>query len=80
MTTAYLTESQMTALIDQCRAIRKGYILNPARKPYTVIVDGKHYGFATTTALRKFLESCTVPENYRVFRNADKGATINLDA
>lgn len=79
MTTTFLTEAQMDELMTKCRELRKGHKLNPARKPYTVIADGNHYEFSTTTTLRKFLTSCTFPENFRTFRNFDKGVTINLD-
>jgi hypothetical protein len=79
MTTTYLTESQMENLITECRNLRKGHKLQDGRRPYTVIVDGEHHYFSTTTTLRKFLSCCVLPENFRIFRNADKGVTINLD-
>jgi len=79
MTTNYLTENQMETLMTECRSLRKGHKLQVNRKPYTVIVDGEHHYFSTTTSLRNFLTSCTFPENFRTFRNFDKGVTINLD-
>jgi hypothetical protein len=79
MTTTYLTESQMENLMTECRNLRKGHKLSLGRRPYTVIVDGEHYHFSTTASLRKFLSCCVFPEDFRTFRNADKGVTINLD-
>ena len=79
MKTTYLTESQMENLMTQVRELRKGHKLQGSRKPYTVIVDGGHHYFSTTTSLSKFLSCCVVPENFRTFRNFDKGVTINLD-
>jgi hypothetical protein len=79
MTTTYLTESQMENLMTECRNLRKGHKLQGNRKPYTVIVDGEHHYFSTTTSLSKFLSCCIFPENFRTFRNFDKGVTINLD-
>ena len=79
MTTTYLTESQMENLMTECRNLRKDHKLQGNRKPYTVIVDGEHHYFSATTSLRKFLVDCVFPENFRTFRNSDKGVTINLD-
>lgn len=79
MITNYITESQMRDLITECKNLRKGHKLLGNRKPYTVIVDGHHHYFLTATSLRRFLSDCTFPENFRTFRNFDKGVTINLD-
>lgn len=75
----YLTEIQMSALINEAKSIRKGHKLHPSRKPYTVIVDGQHYPFASTVSLHRFLNDCSMPEKINMFRNSDKGVTINLD-
>jgi hypothetical protein len=79
MIATYLTESQMDELMIQVRELRKGHKIVGNRKPYTVIVDDEHHHFSTTTTLRKFISCCTFPENFRTFRNFDKGVTINLD-
>jgi hypothetical protein len=79
MPTNYLTETQMDSLIQQCRDLRKGHKLHPLRKAFTVIVDDQHVEIATTTRLRKFLSCVMFPQKYRVFRNMDKGVTINLE-
>jgi|LakMenEpi03Aug12_release.lakeMendotaPanAssembly.Ray.scaffolds.fasta_scaffold05728_20 hypothetical protein len=79
MATTYLTEPQMDQLIIQVQRLRKGHKLNSLRKRYTVIVDDAHHYFRSTTTLRKFLNSCVFPENFRIFRNFDKGVSINLD-
>jgi hypothetical protein len=79
MRPTYLTESQMENLMTECRNLCKGHTLQGNRKPYTVIVDGEHHYFSTTTKLSKFLSCCIFPENFRTFRNFDKGVTINLD-
>jgi hypothetical protein len=75
----YLTETQMDSLIQRCRDLRKGHKLHPLRKAFTVIADGQHIEIVTTTRLRKFLSFFMFPEEYKVFRNFDKGVTINLD-
>jgi len=76
----YLMEAEMNSLMEQVRFLRKGHKLHPgAKAPYLVKVDDAWYDFKQVRTLRKFLEQCTFPEAYRVFRNADKGITINLD-
>lgn len=79
MIATYLTKSEMQSLMIKCRALRSGHKLAVGANRYTVIVDGKYHNFNTTTSLGKFLSSCLFPKNFRVFRNFDKGVTINLD-
>lgn len=75
----YLTQTQMADLISNAKSLRKGHKLHVSRKPYTVIVDGQHYPFASTVSLHRFLNDCSMPEKINMFRNADKGVTIILD-
>lgn len=79
MATTYLTQPQMDQLMIKVRQLRKGHALHSLRKRYTVIVDDQQHCFSTTTTLRKFLSCCVFPENFKTFRNFDKGITINLD-
>lgn len=77
----YLTEEKMNALLVNVKELRKGHKLNEyARAPYLVIVDGKFHWIKTIPSLKKLLSYCVFPKMFRVFRNADKGITINLDA
>jgi hypothetical protein len=78
-TCTYLTSDQMDKLIYDCKELRKGHKLIGNRKNFTVIVDEEHHEIATEKALRNFLSVCVFPKNFRFFRNADKGVTINLD-
>ena len=69
----------MEKLMTECKALRKNQALQKHCKPYTVIVDCDYHYFSTITTLKGFLCDCTFPENFRTFRNAYKGVTINLD-
>lgn len=80
MNTTYPTESQLEEICATARSLRRGHKLQGNRKPYTVIVDDEHHYFSTTTTLLKFLSGCFIPQDLRIFRNFDKGVTINLDA
>ena len=76
----YLSPPQMDMLLDRVQDLRKGHTLHPgAKAPYLVRVDGEWHNFKTIKSLRKFLEHCTFPHAYRVFRNFDKGVTIDID-
>lgn len=77
----YLTEEAMTALLAKATSLRKGHVLNPnSDGAYQVFVDGGRRWFKTLPALKAFLEGCTFPKEYRVFRNFDKGVTVDLDS
>lgn len=75
----YLTEIQMEKLMTECRNLRKGHKLTGNRAQFTVIADSQHYYFKSIKSLRNFLSCCIFPENFRTFRNFDKGVTINID-
>jgi hypothetical protein len=47
--------------------------------PYTLIVDGKTKRYWSLPALDKVLKSIS-SEKPRIFKNADKGITINFDS
>lgn len=76
----YLTPEAMVALIGKAKSLRRGHKLDPhADATYKVLVDGEWHGFKTLPSLQRFLEACLFPDNYRVFRNFDKGVTVDLD-
>jgi hypothetical protein len=76
----YLTDEAMTALMEKIKMLRKGQPLHPgAKAPYLAVVDNEYHWFKTIPSLRKFLEKCFFPPAYRVFRNFDKGVTVDLD-
>jgi hypothetical protein len=80
MITNYLSEEHMTSLIERVTKLRDGRKLTGgAKAPYCVIVDGGQHRFRAVTGLRKFLEGCTFPDSYKMFRNAYGGVTIDLD-
>ncbi len=80
MSNRYLNDAAMNDLLVRVQELRKGHDLHPgAKAPYVVIVDGEYNWIKTLPLLRKFLHSCVFPCNPDVFRNRDKGVTINLD-
>lgn len=76
---SYFTPNEITDIIKTCNEICKGHKRAACRKKYTVIVDGECHAIATTSSLRRFLNDCVWGESFRIFRNFDKGATIDLD-
>ena len=69
----YWTVEELLAGVDEAPAWeRKGH-------RYTVYCDGKCYPAKDKRALRKIVD-CTYSKRPEVFRNADKGVTINFDA
>ena len=75
----YFTETEINEIITQCAEKVKGYKRNSYRKKYTVFVDGRMFEIGRDSRLRTFLSDCIRPKNIRVFRNLDRGATIDLD-
>lgn len=76
----YLTPDETEALLMKVKDLRKGHQLSQfAKAPYLVIADGKFHWIKSSRGLRKMIGQCMFPQMYRVFRNADKGVTINLD-
>jgi hypothetical protein len=74
----YFTETEIDEVIALCAEKVKGHKRHAGRKKYTVFVDGGVFEIGRDRGLREFLALCIRPKNIRVFRNFDKGATIDL--
>lgn len=76
----FLTDEQLDALMLRVKEERKGHKLHEsAPAPYVVFVDGEVYQVKTLPALKKLLRVCHFPGAFDLFRNYDKGVTIDLD-
>lgn len=71
----YLTSEEMDTLMEEVILIRK----RCENRMILVVADGKFSEFRFPGQARAFLECCLIAPTRKVFKNANKQVTINLD-
>lgn len=74
-----LDEAELNRLVKVCKAVRQGHKLAIGAPLAYLRVDGETICIKTFAGIRRELSKCYFKrENFRLFRNADKGITIEL--
>ena len=77
---SFFTFDELEEIETVVNLLRKGVKRHKDSDPFVVFIDDEMTVFKTFPSFRKFISSCRVDRlHFQIFRNIDKGITIDFD-